>query len=89
MAKALSIQSHPDKALAEKLHAERPSIYKDDNHKPEMALAVTPFEALCGFVCFAVRHFTGSHCSPQLLPVPTSTENISTAGTSKIPVRGA
>ena len=23
---------------------------KDANHKPEMALALTPFEALCGFV---------------------------------------
>ena len=25
-------------------------IYKDSNHKPEMALAITRFEALCGFV---------------------------------------
>ena len=25
-------------------------IYKDSNHKPEMALAITDFEALCGFV---------------------------------------
>ncbi|KAK9806420.1 hypothetical protein WJX73_004588 [Symbiochloris irregularis] len=43
---ALSIQSHPDKELAEKLHAERPHDYKDDNHKPEMAIAITDFEAL-------------------------------------------
>lgn len=47
--KALSIQSHPDKALAERLHAEHPKLYPDDNHKPEMALALTEFEALCGF----------------------------------------
>ena len=46
---ALSIQAHPDKRLAEQLHAEKPSYYKDDNHKPEMTLAVTPFEALCSF----------------------------------------
>eukprot|EP00884_Botryococcus_braunii_P009308 jgi/Botrbrau1/18379/Bobra.0403s0003.1 len=47
---ALSIQSHPDKALAEKLHAERPEVYKDGNHKPEMAIAITDnFSALCGF----------------------------------------
>jgi len=46
---ALSIQSHPDKSLAEKLHKARPDVYKDDNHKPEMAIAVSPFEALCGF----------------------------------------
>lgn len=45
----LSIQAHPDKALAARLHAEKPNMYKDDNHKPEMALAVTPFEAMCGF----------------------------------------
>ncbi|KZV75219.1 mannos-6-phosphate isomerase [Peniophora sp. CONT] len=49
IAKALSIQSHPDKATAERLHAEQPDIYKDPNHKPEMALAISPFTALCGF----------------------------------------
>ncbi|KAI1319795.1 Mannose-6-phosphate isomerase [Mortierella claussenii] len=47
--KALSIQAHPDKELAEKLFKTRPDIYKDDNHKPEMAIALTEFEALCGF----------------------------------------
>jgi len=47
--KALSIQAHPDKALAEKLHATNPDQYKDANHKPEMAIALTPFEAMCGF----------------------------------------
>ncbi|KAF5379471.1 hypothetical protein D9615_006550 [Tricholomella constricta] len=47
--KALSIQSHPDKATAEKLHAEHPDIYKDPNHKPEMTIAITPFRAMCGF----------------------------------------
>ena len=25
-------------------------VYKDSNHKPEMAIALTGFEALCGFV---------------------------------------
>ncbi|CAH0561338.1 unnamed protein product [Brassicogethes aeneus] len=47
--KALSIQAHPDKQLAEDLHKKFPDIYKDDNHKPELAIALTPFEALCGF----------------------------------------
>ncbi len=46
----LSIQAHPDKALAEKLHAQFPDIYKDSNHKPELACAITPFRALCGFL---------------------------------------
>lgn len=31
--KALSIQAHPDRPLAIKLHKERPDVYKDDNHK--------------------------------------------------------
>jgi mannose-6-phosphate isomerase len=47
--KALSIQAHPNKALAEQLHARDPKNYPDDNHKPEMAIAITPFEGLCGF----------------------------------------
>ncbi|KAF8923610.1 Mannose-6-phosphate isomerase [Dissophora ornata] len=47
--KALSIQAHPDKELARKLFKDRPDVYKDDNHKPEMAIALTAFEALCGF----------------------------------------
>merc|ERR1719230_814277 len=46
---ALSIQAHPDKKLAAKLHATRPDVYKDDNHKPEMAVAITKFEGLCSF----------------------------------------
>ncbi|GLV43752.1 Mannose phosphate isomerase [Carabus blaptoides fortunei] len=49
IAKALSIQVHPDKTFAEKLFATRPDLYKDPNHKPELAIALTPFEALCGF----------------------------------------
>ena len=47
--KALSIQAHPDKKHAEELHKARPDIYKDSNHKPEMAIALTDFEGLCGF----------------------------------------
>lgn len=47
--KALSIQAHPDKELAERLHQENPNAYGDSNHKPEMAIALTPFEAMCGF----------------------------------------
>lgn len=47
--KVLSIQAHPDKALARVLHANDPKNYPDDNHKPEMAIAVTEFEGFCGF----------------------------------------
>ena len=47
--KALSIQAHPTKEHAEHLHTQDPGHYPDSNHKPEMALALTPFEGMCGF----------------------------------------
>ncbi|KAJ8417149.1 hypothetical protein AAFF_G00283760 [Aldrovandia affinis] len=46
---ALSIQAHPNRELAARLHAQFPEHYPDNNHKPEMAIALTPFEGLCGF----------------------------------------
>lgn len=55
MAKALSIQAHPDKELARMLHKMRPNVYKDPNHKPEMAIALTEFKALCGFIAVEVH----------------------------------
>lgn len=54
--KALSIQAHPDKELAKTLHKLLPNVYKDDNHKPEMALAITEFEALCSFISLQVSY---------------------------------
>jgi mannose-6-phosphate isomerase len=55
----LSLQAHPSKAQAEAGYAaeERAGVprnapdrnYKDDNHKPELLCALTPFDALCGF----------------------------------------
>ena len=48
--KVLSIQAHPDKRLAAQLFTDRPDLYKDPNHKPEMAVALTDdFEAMSGF----------------------------------------
>lgn len=41
VARPLSIQAHPDKERAARLHMEKPEHYKDDNHKPEMAVALT------------------------------------------------
>ncbi|KAK8241706.1 mannose-6-phosphate isomerase-like protein [Phyllosticta capitalensis] len=56
--KALSIQAHPNKKLAEQLHAKDPKNYPDDNHKPEMTIAITPFDGLCGFRPLAeIAHF--------------------------------
>ncbi|XP_048448833.1 mannose-6-phosphate isomerase [Rhincodon typus] len=46
---SLSIQAHPTKELAVQLHTQFPDRYPDKNHKPEMAIALTHFEGLCGF----------------------------------------
>ncbi|RYP74125.1 hypothetical protein DL771_003183 [Monosporascus sp. 5C6A] len=59
--KALSIQAHPNKKLAEQLHTRDPKNYPDDNHKPEMAIAITDFEGLCGFRPLGeIAHFLSS-----------------------------
>ncbi|KAI6650958.1 Mannose-6-phosphate isomerase [Oopsacas minuta] len=47
--KPLSIQAHPNKTLAVELHSKQPDAYPDSNHKPELAIALTSFQALCGF----------------------------------------
>ena len=65
---ALSIQAHPDKALACKLHSARPDLYKDDNHKPEMAVAISKFEALCSFQK-AYSVLENSRSCPELVAV--------------------
>ena len=55
---SLSIQAHPDKKHAEELHARDPKNYKDDNHKPEMSITLTPFECLYGFRALSeISHF--------------------------------
>ncbi len=46
---ALSIQAHPDKDEARFLHARDPEHYPDDNHKPEIAIALDHLTALVGF----------------------------------------
>ena len=48
-AEALSIQAHPNKKYAEVLHKKDPVNYPDDNHKPEIAVALDNLTALAGF----------------------------------------
>jgi mannose-6-phosphate isomerase len=51
----LSLQAHPDAEYARRAFAAQeadsaaPRNYTDPYHKPEMLVALTPFEALCGF----------------------------------------
>lgn len=49
VAQPLSIQVHPNKEQAKKLHEKDPKNYPDDNHKPEISIALSEFEALCSF----------------------------------------
>jgi mannose-6-phosphate isomerase len=92
--KSLSIQTHPDKEMAKRLHEEKPGIYKgyyylsdagqnlrltsidlDSNHKPEMALAITPFTGLCGFLPIP-QIVTYLHSTPELASlIPDSVRN--------------
>lgn len=44
----LSIQLHPPIEIAKKLHAVDPKNYPDSNPKPEMSIAITEVELLCG-----------------------------------------
>lgn len=48
-ARSLSIQTHPNKSQAERLHAKDPKNYPDDDHKPEVAIAIDSLIALAGF----------------------------------------
>ncbi len=58
-AEPLSIQAHPSRAQARAGHRREEAAgiawdsprrtYRDDNHKPELLAALTPFEAKCGF----------------------------------------
>ncbi|MEU4219803.1 mannose-6-phosphate isomerase, class I [Actinoplanes sp. NPDC026623] len=51
----LSLQAHPDAGYARQAYAAQeadpggPRNYTDAFHKPEMLVALTPFDALCGF----------------------------------------
>ncbi|KAL9027081.1 MAG: hypothetical protein Q9196_004347 [Gyalolechia fulgens] len=49
IAKALPLQIHPDKELSERLHKENPEKFTDSNHKPEIAIALGPFEVFAGW----------------------------------------
>nr|XP_011464099.1 PREDICTED: mannose-6-phosphate isomerase 1-like [Fragaria vesca subsp. vesca] len=75
--KALSIQAHPDKEMARVLHKLHPGVYRDDNHKPEVALALTEFEALCGFISL-------KELKEMLRTIPEIAELVGVADAEKI-----
>ncbi|KAH9911116.1 mannose-6-phosphate isomerase [Fomitopsis serialis] len=82
--KALSIQTHPDKKTAEALHKEKPNVYKDANHKPEMALALTPFTAMCGFLPLSqiATYLTSTPEFAALIPETITTKFLAAASSA-------
>ena len=52
VAEPLSIQAHPSKGLAFLLHKNDPDHYPDDNHKPEIAIALDSLTLLAGFASY-------------------------------------
>ena len=45
----MPLQIHPDKDLSARLHAKDPEKFTDDNHKPEIAIALGKFEVFAGW----------------------------------------
>lgn len=83
---ALSIQAHPDKAKAEILHRKDPKNYPDDNHKPEIAIALDSLKALVGLKPLGkflnaiesyggLKEFLGSKIVDEIKSSPLSDEN--------------
>ena len=85
--KALSIQAHPTKSHAQILHKTAPELYRDPNHKPELAVAISQFEGFCGFRPFdeikgfvstvpELRELVGTQACDRIggMSVSTSTE---------------
>ncbi|KAK1142865.1 hypothetical protein N8T08_007299 [Aspergillus melleus] len=70
-AKSLPLQIHPDKSLAEKLHAKDPHKFGDSNHKPEIAIALSHFELFAGFKPFD-EIATIMHLPPLTRYLPSS-----------------
>jgi mannose-6-phosphate isomerase len=72
----LSLQAHPSKAQAAAGFARENALgislnaanrnYRDDNHKPELICALTPFRALCGF-----RNLHATHAWMNALGIAT------------------
>lgn len=77
--KPLSLQIHPDSENAAKLHFKFPQIYVDSNPKPEIAIAITPFTALCGFLPDSIMKQNTS-----ILNLPASLQTVLTTNKNKI-----
>jgi mannose-6-phosphate isomerase len=69
----LSVQAHPNKDLASRLHQADPSNYPDSNHKPEIAVAVTKLDMLYGLQEPQVATHTLNKVFPELKSLVSET----------------
>ncbi|PHM28706.1 mannose-6-phosphate isomerase [Xenorhabdus budapestensis] len=91
-AQPLSIQVHPDKPSAEKGFAKENAAgipldspqrnYKDDNHKPELVYALTPFKAMNAFrplpeIAELLSYVSGAHPNIQTFMQNPTEQNLS------------
>jgi mannose-6-phosphate isomerase len=69
-AQPLSLQAHPDPRRAREAYEDGHPSYRDPYHKPELLVAVTGFDALCGFrdPAASARVLDGLG-APELAPV--------------------
>ncbi|KIX02250.1 mannose-6-phosphate isomerase, class I [Rhinocladiella mackenziei CBS 650.93] len=75
IAKALPLQIHPNIKLAEELHNENPEKFTDPNHKPEIAVALSKFEAFVGFKPLdEIKDLLALEPLEQFLPSPSKTK---------------
>ena len=83
IAQPLSIQAHPDTALAEKLNLTDRLNYPDPHHKPEMGIALTTVDLLYGFKTKIelIDTFTRHPALLELLPANISDKIRSGAST--------
>lgn len=82
--KALSIQTHPDKEHAFRLHSKDPEHYPDENHKPEIAIAINDLSALVSFRPYSeIKALLGSYPEIENLAGTGLTDDNSESGLRK------
>ncbi|HZN17318.1 MAG TPA: mannose-6-phosphate isomerase, class I [Micromonosporaceae bacterium] len=80
-AEPLSLQAHPDPAQAKAGYAAGNPSYVDPYHKPELLVAVSEFEALCGFRApAAAARLLADLKVGELAPVLAALDGPGTAG---------
>ncbi|KAI9707833.1 MAG: hypothetical protein M1820_004438 [Bogoriella megaspora] len=76
ISKALPLQLHPNKEKSAELHKKDPEQFTDPNHKPEIAIALSKFEAFCGWKPIKDIEFLFNNLEPlrHFLPQPANTK---------------